>query len=53
MTNQNNQKYSVKFNNGFWKLFNNHTFSDAGIYYLQKDAEADAKEMNQRFNSKK
>lgn len=52
-TNQTNQKYSVKFNNGAWKLFNNHTYTDAGIYYLKRDADADAKEMNARFDSKK
>jgi len=51
-TNVTNQKYSVKFNNGAWKLFNNHTYTDAGIYYLKRDADADCREMNEVFNKK-
>lgn len=47
-----NQKYTVKFNNGAWKLFNNHTFTDAGIYYLKRDADADCRDMNEVFNKK-
>jgi hypothetical protein len=33
-------KYTVRFSNGFWKLFNNHAFRDAGIFPLKSLAEA-------------
>lgn len=41
------QRYSVKWNNGFWKIFDNQNFADVKIYALKVDAVRDLA----RFNS--
>lgn len=41
--------YTVKFNNGFWKVFNTFTYSDVAICALKKEAD----ELAFNFNNKK
>lgn len=41
--------YTVKFNNGFWKVFNTFTYADVAICNLKTEAE----ELAVKFNSKK
>lgn len=41
--------YTVKFNNGFWKVFNTFTFTDVAICNLKTEAE----ELAVKFNTKK
>lgn len=31
-------KYIVKFTNGYWKVFNNHTYEDVSIHGLYSEA---------------
>ena len=32
-------KYQVKWNNGFWKLFDTNTYNDVDFFWLKKDAD--------------
>lgn len=41
------QRYCVKWNNGFWKIFDNQNYTDVKTYALKIDAERDLV----RFNS--
>ena len=41
--------YTVKFNNGYWKVFNTFTYADVAICVLKTEAV----EMAAKFNSKK
>ncbi len=39
-------RYSVKFTNGFWKTFDNESFSDVCLHYLKTDAVEYTKKLN-------
>lgn len=39
-------KYTVKFVNGYWTIFNTEQYENAQICYLKKDAVEVAKKMN-------
>lgn len=43
---QTQQRYTYKFTNGFWKTFDNETYSDIAIHYLRKDAKEHCKQLN-------
>lgn len=40
------QRYAVKFNNGAWKVFDNHEYNDVKLHYLQVEAERHAEFLN-------
>lgn len=44
------QKFKVTFNNGFWKVFNLHTYTDVNIFYLRKDAEEVQKKLEAKHS---
>jgi hypothetical protein len=39
-------RFIVKWNNGFWKVFDTVRYEDHSLQYLQKDAEAVARNLN-------
>ena len=41
-------RYKAKWNNGFWKLFDSHEYTDLDIFDRQVEAEAAAAHMNTR-----
>jgi hypothetical protein len=41
-------RYVVKFNNGFWKVFDTETYGDVEKCYLGKDAKELAKILNEK-----
>lgn len=49
---QNQPKYKVTWNNGYWKVFDMHYYGDAGIFYLQKDAVSKCNWLNSKYESK-
>ena len=46
----NNQRYIVKFNNGFYKIFDTEEYKDVSLQYLKVDAIKAAKQLNQKGN---
>lgn len=40
--------YTVKFNNGFWKVFNTFTYTDVGICMLKTEADQLAAKLNNK-----
>lgn len=44
--------YTVKFNNGFWKVFNTFTFTDVHVALLKKEAEEVAAQLNAKKGKK-
>ena len=43
---KNTQRFTVKFNNGYWKVFDNQEYIDVGIYDLNKEAVVAARSFN-------
>jgi hypothetical protein len=41
-------KYTVKWNNGYWKVFDNHYYADVSMHGLKIDAEKACLRMNQQ-----
>ena len=39
-------RFTVKWNNGYWKLFDGTSFSDVCIVFREKDALSQAQRMN-------
>lgn len=39
-------RYEVRWNNGYWKLFDKHYYTDAAIFGLKKEAEQEAAKAN-------
>lgn len=39
-------RYGVTFNNGFWKVFDNHAFRDVAKHYTEKQAFEDCGSRN-------
>lgn len=39
-------RYTVKFTNGFWKVFDSVDFSDVKLHYLRTEAEQHAEFLN-------
>ncbi len=46
MQNNLNNTFTVKFNNGFWKVFNTVTYTDVRLCYTKKEAQEVALELN-------
>ena len=43
-----NNRYIVKFNNGFWKVFDTEKYEDVSVEYLRKDAKQKVKTLNSK-----
>lgn len=41
-------KFIVKFNNGFWKVFNTRTYEDVSIHGLASEATARCLQLNSK-----
>lgn len=41
-----NTRYIVKWNNGYWKVFDTQEYTDHSLQYLRKDAVAVAAQLN-------
>jgi len=41
-------RYSVKWNNGFWKTFDNSVYDDVCLHRLRSEAEANVQRLNSR-----
>ena len=48
---QTNQRFIAKFNNGFHKVFDTVTYSDAYLHYLRKEAVEHVTYLNQAAGS--
>lgn len=40
------ERYTYKFNNGYWKVFDNEQYTDVQICYLRSDAKQLSKKLN-------
>lgn len=47
----NNQRYVVKFTNGFHKVFDNEEYTDVQKCYLRKEAKDICKQLNGKVGS--
>lgn len=47
---QKTTRFVVKFNNGFWKVFDTETYGDVEKCYLGKDAKELAKKLNSKVS---
>jgi hypothetical protein len=46
------QNFTVKFNNGTWKVFSRWHFGDSAVFALEKEAVEACANFNKRWDSK-
>lgn len=48
-----NKRFVVKFNNGVWKAFDTHTFTDMELFRLKREGDEKVKSVNDRIAKEK